>query len=67
MLEMVREYFEDGYEVIVEFYGYEDVMESWEEILEAFEEVESDEWMYWHGYEVDEVAHRFWLYQGSDE
>lgn len=67
MLEMVREYFEAGYEVVVEFYGYEDVMESWEEILEAFKEVDSDEWMYWRGHEVEEEAHRFWLFQGSDE
>ena len=67
MLDMVREYWEQGYEVVVEFYGYEDVMESWEDVLEAFEEVESDEWLCWEGHEVDEVAHRLWLCQGSDE
>lgn len=64
---MVREYWEAGYEVIVEFYGYEDVMESWEDVLEAFKEVESDEWMYWSGHAVDEVARRLYLRQELDD
>lgn len=67
MLEMVREYWEAGYEVIVAFYEYEEVMESWDDILEAFKEVEVDKRMYWSGHAVDEVARRLYLRQELDD
>lgn len=67
MLEMVREYFEAGYEIMVDFYGYYDPCADWQDVLDAFAEVEEDEYMHWRGYEVDHAAHEFWLFQGSDD
>ena len=67
MLELARGYYEEGYEVVVCFYGYESICEEWDEVLESMQEVEEDEYMYWGGHEVDEVEHRLYLYQGCDD
>lgn len=66
-LAQVLEYFERGYAVYGGSYYGESLMDTVDDIIEDWDEVEDDEWLYIESVEVDEEAHEVHYFIGNDE
>lgn len=66
-LEMVLGYFEAGYVVYFGSYYGESEVESREEIVDAWEAAEDDDWLYIESVDINEEAHEVHVFVGDDE
>ena len=66
-LEMILDYFGQGYTVYFGSYYGDDLMETAEEIREVWEDTEDDEWLYIESVDVDAEAREIRVFIGNDE
>lgn len=67
VMEKVLALFAEGYAVYIGSYYGESLEESAEDIVDVFDDVEGDEWLYIQSVSVDDAAREVHVFIGNDE